>query len=346
MTCPRTTWVGALCLLIGVAVGGGHAHEAGPHSPDPGKPSQESPQAPVRISMEELHQHGGVPRGWKFSFPEGDPKAGRDAFVKLECYQCHAIEGESFPQSASSATGVGPNLTGMGAHHPAEYFAESILNPNAVIVTEPGYTDTAGLSIMPDYRESLTVAELIDLVAYLKSLGGPHHHESADARRAGHIGHETLFDRVVGDYRVRVMYHTASIDAHGHGRHGGKAAAAPKQDHLMAFITDAKTGEAVPYLPVTLAIPSPNQAARTVKLIPMLGDHGFHYGADVRLPRQPTTVTLSIGATTMRVMPSAAGRFNKPQDVSFNWTPSQPATPVRERPLPHSHSPHSSSKGH
>ncbi len=57
-----------------------------------------------------------------------------------------------------------------------EYFAESILNPNAVIVTGPGYTGPDGLSIMPDYRESLMVSELIDLVAYLKSLKSDHEH--------------------------------------------------------------------------------------------------------------------------------------------------------------------------
>ena len=53
---------------------------------------------------------------------------------------------------------------------PAEYLTESILNPNAVIVIGQGYTGPDGLSIMPDYRESLTASELIDLVAYLKSL--------------------------------------------------------------------------------------------------------------------------------------------------------------------------------
>jgi hypothetical protein len=57
----------------------------------------------------------------------------------------------------------------MGGHHPAEYFAESILNPNGVIIVGPGYTGADGLSITPDYRESLTVAELIDLVAHSKS---------------------------------------------------------------------------------------------------------------------------------------------------------------------------------
>ena len=52
------------------------------------------------------------------------------------------------------------------------YLLESILNPNAVIVEAPGYTGPDGRSIMPDYRDSLSTRELIDLIAYLKSLGG------------------------------------------------------------------------------------------------------------------------------------------------------------------------------
>ena len=39
-----------------------------------------------------------------------------------------------------------------------------------MIVDGLDYTDDRGLSIMPDYRENLTVGELIDLVAYLKNL--------------------------------------------------------------------------------------------------------------------------------------------------------------------------------
>jgi hypothetical protein len=43
---------------------------------------------------------------------------------------------------------AGPELTGMGGHHPAEYFAESLLTPNAVIVKGPGYAGPDGRSIM------------------------------------------------------------------------------------------------------------------------------------------------------------------------------------------------------
>lgn len=41
-------------------------------------------------------------------------------------------------------------------------------------MTGPGHTGPDGRSVMPDYRESLTVAELIDLVAYMQSLKGEH----------------------------------------------------------------------------------------------------------------------------------------------------------------------------
>ncbi len=111
--------------------------------------------------------------------------AGRSVFVKLGCYECHEVKGEGFPRRPAGSPLRAPELTGMGSHHPAEYFAESILDPNAVIVTEPGYTDAQGFSIMPDYREVLTVAELIDLVAYLRSLGGGHEHAASTHPRQG-----------------------------------------------------------------------------------------------------------------------------------------------------------------
>src|SRR5689334_12343065 len=90
--------------------------------------------APIRATMSGLHAHGGVPPGWKFLMPPGDTAEGRKVFVSLECFACHEVKGESFPQTSTTARGTGPDLTGMGGHHPAEYFAESIINPNRVIV--------------------------------------------------------------------------------------------------------------------------------------------------------------------------------------------------------------------
>jgi len=176
-----------LALIAGCMLApGGRAHEEkGDHPHPPGTPPHEHPKAPVRIPMEELHKHGGVPPGWRFTVPEGNPKAGREVFVQLECYKCHDVKGEHFPHAPKGPDTAGPELTGMGSHHPPEYFAESILNPNAVIVTGPGYTGPDGLSIMPDYRESLTVSALIDLVAYLKSLGGEHGHAPSPKPQSG-----------------------------------------------------------------------------------------------------------------------------------------------------------------
>lgn len=160
--------------------------DMGGHTHPPGTPPHEHGKAPVRTTMEELHKHGGVPPGWQFTLPDGDPKAGREVFVELECYKCHEVKGEHFPNAPKQATDTGPDLTGMGAHHPAEYFAESILNPNAVIVTGPGYTGPDGLSIMPDYRDSLMVGELIDLVAYLKNLKGEHEDHGQPGPKKSH----------------------------------------------------------------------------------------------------------------------------------------------------------------
>jgi putative copper resistance protein D len=121
---------------------------------------------PVRVTMEELHASGGVPPGWMFTPPPGDAARGRQIFVRLGCFACHAVAGESFP----SSSGLGPDLTGAGEHHPAGYLLESVINPNAVIVQGPGYAGPDGLSAMPSYADRLSVGELLDLVAYLRAL--------------------------------------------------------------------------------------------------------------------------------------------------------------------------------
>jgi hypothetical protein len=63
----------------------GHKHDA-PSSPVPSPPAAGAPgaRAPRRVSMEELHRAGGVPRGWKFTVPPGDSVKGRQVFADLE----------------------------------------------------------------------------------------------------------------------------------------------------------------------------------------------------------------------------------------------------------------------
>jgi len=134
------------------------------------KEAEVSPPPPLRTTMEEIHRRGGVPPGWRFLILPGDPVEGKKVYVAMKCYTCHEIKGEHFPQQAKEPGDVGPELTGMGQNHPAEYLAESILNPNRVIIEGPGFTGPDGLSKMPEYLDSLTLRQWVDLAAYLKSL--------------------------------------------------------------------------------------------------------------------------------------------------------------------------------
>ena len=110
---------------------------------------------------------------WKFTLLPGDSASGKQLFVELECYKCHEVKGEALPTVAETEKGIGPELSQMAGMHPAEFFAESIVNPNAVIDPEDkekGYLGPDGKSRMPTYSEVLTVKQVADLAAYLNSL--------------------------------------------------------------------------------------------------------------------------------------------------------------------------------
>ena len=107
-----------------------------------------------------------VPQGWKFTFPDGDAKAGKTVFMTMKCYSCHAIEIPGEKLSPSRSKGAGPALTGYSAL-PKEYLAESVIKPHT-IVAAPGYTVKEGRAAMGEYNHFLSVQELIDLVAFLK----------------------------------------------------------------------------------------------------------------------------------------------------------------------------------
>ena len=307
-----TTIVVGMTLVVG-AVGVAVTVMAQGHTGH-GAAATETAKSPRTITMDELHRSGGVPRGWKFMLPSGgDPAKGRQLFAELECYKCHAIEGAGFPASGGDGK-TGPELTGMGAHHPAEYFAESIIAPNNVLLAGPGWIGPDGRSIMPSYADSLSVAQLLDLVAFIKSQdGGGHAHHMGPAQ-----------ERAVGPYNVRLVFKAAADKAEDHDHdahtHHGGGAKAGASGHLMVFVSDATSGDAVPYLPVSAGIQARGMPSRTVKLVPMMGGDGFHYGADATLPPGTQKIVLSIGATTMHVMGADRGRFARAQTVAFEWS--------------------------
>ena len=262
--------------------------------------------APIRVKMGELHAEGGVPPGWKFTLPPGDSAKGKDVFARLECYSCHIVEGQGFPDKATDKTG--PQLTGMGAHHPAEYFAQSILDPNAVILTDvPDWVGPDGLSKMPSYNDSLTLEQWIDLVAYLKSLTGGgrrHDHGMPGAHEMHGMDMGAERDKTVGEYRVHLDY--------------AEPAQENRPGYLAVSVTDAESGQPVPYLPVRARISS-GPTARTVTLKPRLGPKGLEYGAPVLVPDETESLTVLIGAATVPVSAEGRGRYRAPRQVSFEW---------------------------
>ena len=287
----------ALALPSGSAIAQtGHEHGHGQAAVAPGS------AAPVRITMDALHAAGGVPPGWRFTLPAGDVAAGRRAFADFKCYACHAVKGEDFPSQPGQTATAGPELTGMGSHHPAGYLAESIVNPSAVLIDQPGYIGGDGRSIMPTYPD-MTLAQLINLVAYLQSLTAGDTADRAAART-----------QTAGGYRVRLLYQAPDAHAHHHG-----ATPMPAVGHLLVFLADENSGQAIPYASVSAAIEVPGKPTRSVKLEPSFGPEGFHYGADVALPDGTSRIAVSIGPTTMRLGPGVPDGLKRPQRVTFDW---------------------------
>ena len=140
-------------------------------------PSCSKEQKTGEVDHQSMGAHG-MTSDWKFTLPQGDPAEGRKLFVEAECYKCHEVIGEKFPGITEGEKGVGPELSQMATMHPVEFFAESIINPNAVIdpkAKELGYVREDGKSKMPDYNDLLTVRQIADLTAYLASLKGEKH---------------------------------------------------------------------------------------------------------------------------------------------------------------------------
>ena len=103
--------------------------------------------------------------------PPGDPLSGESLYInKFGCVSCHGHR-----SVAGSAT-VGPDLghtgrlsaTRVAGKTASQYLYESILYPNAFIVADcPNGRPCGTPSAMPDFRLTLTIENMADLLAYL-----------------------------------------------------------------------------------------------------------------------------------------------------------------------------------
>lgn len=102
------------------------------------------------------------------NLPEGEEERGRQAFQDLKCSSCHAIAGD--PELKDPvASKPAPVLGLKQSSYKTRFLAQSIIDPSHAIA--PGFKEKENplQSRMGDFTETMTVRQLSDLVAYLRS---------------------------------------------------------------------------------------------------------------------------------------------------------------------------------
>jgi len=105
-----------------------------------------------------------------FRLPDGDAQAGREAFLYMQCHQCHTIKGEQLP----GIPGQEPPYVELGGKvtKVKTYGAlvTAIINPSHRLAG--GYAAQVvsddGESKMYVYNDHMTVKELTDIVMFLQ----------------------------------------------------------------------------------------------------------------------------------------------------------------------------------
>jgi mono/diheme cytochrome c family protein len=107
-----------------------------------------------------------------FVLPEGDIAQGEQVFIDFNCHGCHTIPGVDFPETSFTPPFI---LEIGGKVYRVKNYGElltAVSNPDHIIsakyIAMLAKADReAVISPMPYFGEEMTVAELIDLVAFL-----------------------------------------------------------------------------------------------------------------------------------------------------------------------------------
>lgn len=108
------------------------------------------------------------PRG--FVLPAGDPVKGKQAFSDLGCVNCHSVYGVTFATEPS----IRPELViPLGGDLPTAMsygrLVTSIIHPSeSMRATRDAYVGADGTSLMPEYKSTMTVEQMADLVDFLQ----------------------------------------------------------------------------------------------------------------------------------------------------------------------------------
>lgn len=111
-----------------------------------------------------------------FRFPGGEGEAGRDAFVSLNCVQCHSVSGVELPDPKA------PRRLELGLAADKRFVARyedlvvAITNPRHVVTEQYRAILTkaevsGGIEpLMPDLTKDMSARQLMDLVAFLDAV--------------------------------------------------------------------------------------------------------------------------------------------------------------------------------
>ncbi len=108
------------------------------------------------------------PRG--FRLPDGDAAAGRETFLTLECHSCHSVKGVELPPAII----VGPVRVELGGEVTrVKTYGElvsAVINPSHRLISSypEEQVSRGGESLMLNYNDEMTIAQLVDLVAFLQ----------------------------------------------------------------------------------------------------------------------------------------------------------------------------------
>ena len=106
-----------------------------------------------------------------FVLPPGDVDKGKAIFVEMGCPQCHSVADTDIEQPADA-----PFRVKIGSEeHQVKHYGDlltSIVNPDhrvSGLFREQDESGEAFSSPMPQFTDTMTVAQMVDLVAFLHS---------------------------------------------------------------------------------------------------------------------------------------------------------------------------------
>jgi mono/diheme cytochrome c family protein len=108
-----------------------------------------------------------------FRLPDGDAERGKAVFLELKCHTCHTVQGTDIPLPGKEYAYVRVVVLGGEVQRVKTYgeLVTSIINPSHSLA--PGYPKELitkdNQSAMTNFNDTMTVRQLIDLVAFLQS---------------------------------------------------------------------------------------------------------------------------------------------------------------------------------